>query len=77
MAAIPTEARQLFEDKEVAHVPTVNADGSSPAFAVWIAHEDANADIDTLAKALPRRLALPSRQPGEQRVLVKISHGAG
>jgi PPOX class probable F420-dependent enzyme len=37
MAAIPDEAKHLFEDKEMAHVATLNADGSPQVSAVWIA----------------------------------------
>jgi predicted pyridoxine 5'-phosphate oxidase superfamily flavin-nucleotide-binding protein len=37
MAAIPDEAKHLFEDKEMAHVATLNADGSPQVSPVWIA----------------------------------------
>jgi PPOX class probable F420-dependent enzyme len=37
MAAIPDEAKHLFENKEMAHVATLNADGSPQVSAVWIA----------------------------------------
>jgi PPOX class probable F420-dependent enzyme len=37
MAAIPDEAKHLFENKEMAHVATLNSDGSPQVSAVWIA----------------------------------------
>jgi PPOX class probable F420-dependent enzyme len=37
MAAIPDEAKHLFEDREMAHVATLNADGSPQVSPVWIA----------------------------------------
>jgi PPOX class probable F420-dependent enzyme len=36
MAAIPDEAKHLFEGKDFAHVATINADGSPQVSAVWI-----------------------------------------
>ena len=36
MAAIPDEAKHLFENKDFAHVATLNADGSPQNSAVWI-----------------------------------------
>ena len=36
MAAIPDEAKHLFESKDFAHVATLNADGSPQVSAVWI-----------------------------------------
>ena len=39
MAAIPDEAKHLFENKEMAHVATLNADGSPQVSAVWIARD--------------------------------------
>jgi PPOX class probable F420-dependent enzyme len=122
MAAIPDEAKHLFENKEMAHVATLNADGSPQVSAVWIArdgdlitfntaegrvkpknlrrdgrvaisitgeenpyenlivqgkvvemtHEGADADIDALAKRYLGVDSYPYRQPGEERVIVKI-----
>jgi PPOX class probable F420-dependent enzyme len=37
MAAIPDEAKHLFENKDFAHVATLNSDGSPQVSAVWIA----------------------------------------
>lgn len=37
MAAIPDEAKHLFENKDFAHIATLNADGSPQNSAVWIA----------------------------------------
>src|ERR1700753_1405717 len=37
MAAIPDGATHLFVNKEMAHVATLNADGSPQVSAVWIA----------------------------------------
>jgi PPOX class probable F420-dependent enzyme len=36
MAAIPDEAKHLFEGKDFAHVATINADGSPQVSAIWI-----------------------------------------
>jgi PPOX class probable F420-dependent enzyme len=122
MAAIPAEAKHLFENKDFAHVATVNKDGSPQVSAVWIGldgdlvtfntvegrvkannlHRDervaisihaqdnpyenliiqgkvaemtqdgADADIDALAKRYLDADSYPYRQPGEERVLVKI-----
>jgi PPOX class probable F420-dependent enzyme len=36
MAAIPDEAKHLFENKDFAHVATLNRDGSPQVSAVWI-----------------------------------------
>ena len=122
MAAIPDEAKHLFENKDFAHVATVNQDGSPQVSPVWIAldgdliifntsegrvktynvrrdervaisiHDQANpyenvviqgkvveitadgadADIDALAKRYLDADSYPFRQPGEERVIVKI-----
>ena len=122
MAAIPDEAKHLFENKDFAHVATLNADGSPQNSAVWIgldgdlvtfntaegrlktknvardgrvaisvvnqenpyenliiqgkvvelAHEGADDDIDALAKRYLDADSYPFRQPGEERVIVKI-----
>src|ERR1700744_5005778 len=123
MAAIPDEAKHLFENKEMAHVGTLNADGSPQVSAVWIAldgdlvpfntaegrlkpknlrrdgrvaisiagqdnpyenlilqgtvteltNEGADEDIDALAKRYLDADSYPFRQPGEERVIVKIA----
>ncbi len=122
MAAIPDEAKHLFENKDFAHVATVNKDGSPQVSAVWVArdgdlitfntaegrvktnnvHRDervaisitdqenpyenlivqgkvveitqdgADEDIDALAKRYMDADSYPFRQPGEERVIVKI-----
>jgi PPOX class probable F420-dependent enzyme len=122
MAAIPAEAKHLFENKDMAHVATLNADGSPQVSAVWIgldgdlvtfntaegrlkpknlrrdgrvaisiAGQDnpyenlilqgkvveltadgADDDIDALAKRYLDADSYPFRQPGEERVIVKI-----
>jgi len=122
MAAIPDEAKHLFENKDFAHVATVNKDGSPQVSAVWIAldgdlvtfntvegrvktdnmHRDdrvaisitnqenpyenliiqgkvvemapggADENIDALAKRYLDADSYPFRQPGEERVIVKI-----
>lgn len=122
MAAIPDEAKHLFEGKNLAHIATVNADGSPQVSAVWVgldgdlitfntaegrvktknlyanpsvavsitgeenpyenlvvqgkvvemAHDGADDDIDALAKRYLGVDSYPYRQPGEQRVIVKI-----
>ena len=122
MAAIPDGAKHPFENKEMAHVATLNADGSPQVSAVWIAldgdlitfntaegrvkpnnlrrdgrvaisiageenpyenvlvqgkvvemtNDGADADIDALAKRYLDADSYPYRQPGEERVIVKI-----
>jgi PPOX class probable F420-dependent enzyme len=122
MAAIPDEAKHLFENKDFAHVATLNADGSPQVSAVWIGldgdlvsfntaegrlktknlhrepsvaisitgqenpyenliiqgkvvemtHDGADDDIDALAKRYLDADSYPFRQPGEERVIVKI-----
>jgi PPOX class probable F420-dependent enzyme len=121
-AAIPDEAKHLFENKDFAHVATLNSDGSPQVSAVWVGldgdritfntaegrvktknlqrdgrvaisitneenpyenlivqgkvvemtHDGADADIDALAKRYIGADSYPFRQPGEERVLVKI-----
>src|ERR1700744_5335040 len=39
MAAIPDDAKHLFEDKDFAHVATVNPDGSPQVSAVWVGRD--------------------------------------
>jgi PPOX class probable F420-dependent enzyme len=122
MAAIPDEAKHLFEGKDFAHVATINSDGSPQVSAVWIGldgdlvtfntaegrlktknlqrnpdvavsitnqenpyenlilqgkvvemtHDGADDDIDALAKRYLDADSYPFRQPGEERVIVKI-----
>ncbi|MFT3865907.1 MAG: PPOX class F420-dependent oxidoreductase [Solirubrobacterales bacterium] len=122
MAAIPDEAKHLFENKDLAHVATLNSDGTPQVSAVWVGldgdtvtintaegrvktknlhnnpsvalsiagqenpyenliiqgkvvemtHDGADADIDALAKRYLDADSYPFRQPGEERVLVRI-----
>jgi PPOX class probable F420-dependent enzyme len=122
MAAIPDDAKHLFENKSLAHVATLNPDGSPQVSAVWvgldgdlitfntaegrvkprnvrgdsrialsIANDEnpyenllvqgkvvevtgdgADEDIDVLAKRYLEADSYPFRQPGEERVIVKI-----
>jgi PPOX class probable F420-dependent enzyme len=122
MAAIPDDAKHLFENKSLAHVATLNPDGSPQVSAVWvgldgdlitfntaegrvkprnvrgdsrialsIANDEnpyenllvqgkvvevtgdgAEEDIDVLAKRYLEADSYPFRQPGEERVIVKI-----
>jgi PPOX class probable F420-dependent enzyme len=122
MAAIPDEAKHLFENKDFAHVATINSDGSPQVSAIWIgidgdlitfntaegrvktknlrdnpnvaisitdqdnpyenliiqgkvvemAQDGADDDIDALAKRYLDADSYPFRQPGEERVIVKI-----
>lgn len=122
MAAIPDEAKHLFENQDFAHVATINPDGTPQVSAVWIAmdgdlitfntaegrvkaknlhanpavaisihaqdnpyenlnvqgkvvemtQDGADEDIDALAKRYMGVDEYPLRQPGEERVLVKI-----
>jgi PPOX class probable F420-dependent enzyme len=121
-AAIPAEAKHLFQEKDFAHVATINPDGTPQVSAVWIAmdgdlitfntaegrvkprnvranpavavsihaqdnpyenlivqgkvvevtNEGADEDIDALAKRYMDADSYPFRQPGEERVIVKI-----
>jgi PPOX class probable F420-dependent enzyme len=122
MAAIPDDAKHLFEGKDFAHVATINPDGSPQVSAVWVGldgdlitfntaegrvkpknlrnnpsvaisiagqenpyenlivqgkvvaltNDGADADIDALAKRYLDADSYPYRQPGEERVIVKI-----
>jgi PPOX class probable F420-dependent enzyme len=122
MAAIPDEAKHLFENKDFAHVATINPDGSPQVSAVWIGldgdlitfntaegrvkpknlrndervalsiagqdnpyenlivqgkvveitQDGADEDIDALANRYMGVDEYPFRQPGEERVIVKI-----
>lgn len=122
MAAIPDKAKHLLEGKDVAHVATINGDGTPQVSAVWIGldgdlitfntaegrvktknlhgnpsvalsianqenpyenlivqgkvvemtHDGADDDIDALAKRYLDADSYPFRQPGEERVIVKI-----
>jgi PPOX class probable F420-dependent enzyme len=122
MAAIPDEAKHLFESKDFAHLATINPDGSPQVSPVWIGldgglvtfntaegrvktnnlHRDgrvaisihaqdnpyenvviqgkvveitpegADDDIDVLAKRYLDADSYPFRQPGEERVIVKV-----
>jgi PPOX class probable F420-dependent enzyme len=122
MAVIPDEAKHLFEDKSLAHVATINSDGSPQVSAVWIGmdgdlitfntaegrvkpknlrnnpdvalsiagaenpyenllvqgkvveitSDGADDDIDALAKRYLDADSYPFRQPGEERVIIKI-----
>jgi len=123
MTAIPDEAKHLFENKDFAHVATLNGDGSPQVSAVWIGldgddvtfntaegrlktnnlrrdarvaisiagqenpyenliiqgkvvemtNDGADADIDALAKRYLGVDSYPYRQPGEERVIVRIA----
>src|SRR5262245_55837224 len=39
MAAIPAEAQHLLENKDFAHIATLNEDGSPQVSAVWIGRD--------------------------------------
>jgi PPOX class probable F420-dependent enzyme len=121
-AAIPDEAKHLFENKDLAHVATINPDGTPQVSAVWIGRDGdlitfntadgrvkprnlranpavalsihgqenpyenlivqgkvveitadgADDEIDALAKRYMDVDSYPFRQPGEQRLTVKI-----
>jgi PPOX class probable F420-dependent enzyme len=122
MAAIPDEAKHLFENKDFAHIATINPDGSPQVSAVWIGldgdlitfntaegrvkpknlrgdervaisiagqdnpyenlivqgkvveitQDGADDDIDALAMRYLDADSYPYRQPGEERVIIKI-----
>ena len=55
MAAIPDEAKHLFENKDFAHVATLNADGSPQNSAVWIALDGDLITFNTEATRLKAR----------------------
>ena len=46
-AAIPDEAKHLFENKDVAHIATLNSDGSPQVSAVWIGIDGDNVTFNT------------------------------
>ncbi len=132
MASIPEEAVHLLEGRHLAHVGTVNADGSPQVTPVWVDHdgetilintatgrvkeknlsrdprvsisivdadnpyqpltikgraveltnEGADAHINQLSKRYIDEDPYPFRQPGEERILVRIkpekaSYGMG
>jgi PPOX class probable F420-dependent enzyme len=119
---IPTEARHLLEGANLAHVSTLNEDGSPQTSPVWIDHEDgrpvfntakgrvkpeniqrdsrvsfsihnqenpyesilvqgraeieeegADEHIDKLAKKYLGEDEYPFRQPGEERLIVRVT----
>src|SRR6201992_134382 len=70
MAAIPDEAKHLFEDKEMAHVATLNADGPPQVSAVWIALDG---DLITFNTAEGRVKPKNLRRDG--RVAISIADG--
>ncbi|HEY1853407.1 MAG TPA: PPOX class F420-dependent oxidoreductase [Solirubrobacterales bacterium] len=122
MAEIPAEARHLLEGQHLAHIATLNPDGSPQVSPVWVGidgdavtfntaegrlkpknlrndprvavsivnrdnplenvliqgrvteltHQGADEDIDALAKRYLGVDEYPARQPGEQRVIVRI-----
>ena len=56
MAAIPDEAKHLFENKDFAHVATVNKDGSPQVSPVWIGIDRGLGAIEAESNARHRRL---------------------
>ena len=114
MAAIPAEAKHLFEGKDFAHVATINPDGSPQVSAVWVGmdgdlvtfntaegrvksnnlrenpdvavsiHDQENPYENLIIQGKVVEMShegadedlgvdsYPYRQPGEQRVIVKI-----
>lgn len=55
MASIPDEAKHLFENKDFAHVATLNADGWPQVSAVWIAADGDRIAINTVRGLLKAR----------------------
>jgi PPOX class probable F420-dependent enzyme len=55
MASIPDEARHLFENKDFAHVATVNADGSPQISPVWISADGDRIAVNTVKGFLKAR----------------------
>jgi PPOX class probable F420-dependent enzyme len=47
MAEIPQEAREILDKKSLAHVATLNADGSPQVTPVWISTENGNVAINS------------------------------
>jgi PPOX class probable F420-dependent enzyme len=47
MAEIPQEAREILNKKSLAHVATLNADGSPQVTPVWISTENGNVAINS------------------------------
>jgi PPOX class probable F420-dependent enzyme len=55
MASIPDEARHLFENKDFAHVGTLNADGWPQVSAVWISADGDRVKVNTVRGLLKAR----------------------
>jgi PPOX class probable F420-dependent enzyme len=47
MAEIPQEAREILDKESLAHVATLNADGSPQVTPVWISTENGNVAINS------------------------------
>ena len=57
MAAIPAEARHLFEGKNFAHIATLNPDGSPQNSPVWVGIDGDTVTFNTAAgRVKPRNL---------------------
>jgi PPOX class probable F420-dependent enzyme len=62
MAAIPAEARHLFEGENFAHIATLNPDGSPQVSPVWVGIEDDTVTFNTAAgRVKPRNLERDGR----------------
>lgn len=68
MAAIPDEAKHLFENKDFAHIATINPDGSPQVSAVWIGLDG---DLITFNTAEGR--VKPKNLRGDERVAISIA----
>ncbi len=55
MASIPEDAIHLFEGRHLAHVATVNADGSPQVTPVWVDHDGDTVLINTARDRLKDR----------------------
>lgn len=73
-ASFPENYRDLFQKKAFGAFTTLMPDGSPQTTPVWIDWQDgAGAHIDRMAMKYLGQDKYPYRQPGEQRVLYKIS----
>jgi PPOX class probable F420-dependent enzyme len=62
MAAIPDDAKHLFENKDLAHIATLNADGSPQVSAVWVGLDGDLVSFNTAAgRVKPRNLGRDGR----------------
>ncbi len=70
MATIPRSALEVLESNRLAHMVTINADGSPQASCVWVGVEDG----EIVVGSLPRNLKIRNVER-DPRVVVSIGTG--